>query len=67
MKDEYDFSESVPNPYAKRLKKSTTIRLSVEALDYFKGLSGEPGIPYQNLIDLYLVQCARDKKRLTFS
>ena len=67
MKDEYDFSASVPNPYTKRLKKSTTIRLSVEALDYFKGLSGETGIPYQNLIDLYLVQCARDKKRLTFS
>ncbi len=27
MKKEYDFSRARPNPYAKRLKRSVTIRL----------------------------------------
>ena len=67
MKDEYDFSASEPNPYVKRLKKPITIRVSVEAIDYFKELSADSGVPYQNLIDLYLVQCAREKSRLSFS
>ena len=66
MLDEYDFSQSAPNPYLKRLKKPITIRVSVEAIDYFKHLAGETGIPYQSLMDLYLVQCAKEKKRPVF-
>ncbi len=54
MKDEYDFSDSVQNPYFKKLKKQVTIRLEEEVVDYFKGLSEEMGIPYQSLINLYL-------------
>jgi hypothetical protein len=27
MKDEYDFFQSIPNPYVKKLKKQVTIRL----------------------------------------
>ncbi len=66
MQTEYDFSTSVANPYAGKLKKPVTIRMSVEAIDYFKGLAAETGAPYQTLIDMYLVQCAREKKRPTF-
>jgi predicted DNA binding CopG/RHH family protein len=66
MKDEYDFSgmKSRKNPYAKKLKKQITIRLAVETIDYFKTLAEESGLPYQNLIDLYLEDCARHHKKM---
>ena len=68
MKKEYDFSKMKgrKNPYAKRLKKQVTIRLGVDVLKYFKDLARETGIPYQNLINLYLRDCVNSKKRPTF-
>lgn len=42
------------NPYAKSLKKQITIRLDNETIEYFKELAAETGLPYQNLINLYL-------------
>ena len=56
---QYDFSESAPTPYTKRLKKQVTIRLGVDVIMYFKGMAEETGIPYQRLINLYLQDCAR--------
>ena len=35
--------------------------------DYFKEEAARTGIPYQNLINLYLVQCAEEKKILAFA
>ena len=64
MREQYDFSESVPNPYAKKLKKQITIRLDQDVIDYFKQLSEENGIPYQNLINLYLKDCTIKHKQL---
>ena len=64
MRDEYDFSDSMPNPYAKQLKKQVTIRLGVDVITYFKGLSAETGLPYQSLINLYLQDCARQERKL---
>jgi uncharacterized protein (DUF4415 family) len=63
MRDKYDFSKGKRNPYAKRLKKQITIRLDEETLDYFKGLAEDTEIPYQTLINLYLRECAKTKKR----
>jgi len=65
MKKEYDFSKlkGRRNPYAKGLKKQITIRMGVDIIDYFKELAGETGIPYQNLINMYLRQCVTEKKR----
>jgi uncharacterized protein (DUF4415 family) len=65
MKREYDFSKmkARKNPYAKRLKKQVTIRLGVDVLEYFKELAKETGIPYQNLINLYLRDCVASGKR----
>ena len=51
------------NPYVKQLKKQITIRLGVDVIEYFKGLSKETGIPYQNLINLYLRDCANSNRR----
>ncbi|NJN49213.1 MAG: BrnA antitoxin family protein [Alkalinema sp. RL_2_19] len=65
MRDEYDFSQSVQNPYAKRLKKQVTIRLEEDVVEYFKSLSGEMDIPYQTLINLYLKDCAKTKRKLS--
>ena len=67
MKKEYDFSKmkSRKNPYAKKLKKQVTLRLGVDVIEYFKGLAGETGVPYQNLIDLYLKDCTHSHKKLT--
>ena len=64
MKKQYDFTNARPNPYAKRLKKSVTIRLDQDALAYFQSLSEASGIPYQTLINLYLRDCAATRKKL---
>lgn len=64
MKTHYDFSQSVPNPYAKRLKKPITIRLDTRTIAYFKKLASAEGIPYQTLIDLYLRDCAENQRSL---
>jgi predicted DNA binding CopG/RHH family protein len=64
MREHYDFSDSTPNPYAKKLKKQITIRLDEDVIMYFKSLSEKNGIPYQNLINLYLKDCAAANKEL---
>ena len=63
MRKEYDFSESKPNPYARKLKRQVTIRIDEDALEYFKSLATEMGMPYQGLINSYLRECARTHKR----
>ena len=67
MRKEYDFSKGTKNPYAARLKKQITIRIDNLAVDYFKGLSGNLGIPYQSLINLYLKDAAATKRHLSMS
>ena len=58
MKEEYDFSNSVKNPYAKKVKKQISIKIENDTIDYFKELAKKVGIPYQNLINSYLTDCA---------
>ena len=67
MRKQYDFSRSKKNPYAKHLKQQVTILLDKEAVAYFKQMAADTGVPYQVLINLYLTECARDQKRLSFS
>lgn len=66
MRDEYDFSESVANPYARKTRKQVTMNLDIDVIDYFKAQSADTGIPYQRLINLYLSQCVAEGKKLTF-
>lgn len=63
MMNEYDFSNARKNPYTKKLKRQITINLDGETVDYFKSLSESTGIPYQTLINLYLSDCAKNKKQ----
>ena len=64
MREEYDFSDSIQNPYTKYLRKSVTIRLGVDVIEYFKQLSQETDIPYQTLINLYLKDCVQSGRKL---
>ncbi len=64
MREEYDFSKSKKNPYAKKLKKQITININSDTVDYFKEQSRNLGIPYQTLINLYLSDCAEHKRKL---
>ena len=69
MKAEYDLSKmkSQKNPYAKQLKKPVTIRLSEDVIVYFKTMAEENDIPYQSLINLYLRDCAAERRKLDLS
>jgi predicted DNA binding CopG/RHH family protein len=66
MRDHYDLSKmkSRKNPFAKRLKKQISIRIGLDTLDYFKKMSDDTGVPYQNLIDSYLADCASKHRKL---
>lgn len=64
MRKKYDFSKSTKNPYANKVKKQITIRLDEDTIGYFKNMSEETGIPYQNLINLYLRDCAGKNRKL---
>ena len=67
MREDYDFSKGTKNPYAKKLKKQITIRIDEDAIDYFKSLSEDIGVPYQSLINLYLKDCAENHRKLQIS
>ncbi|HRH16921.1 MAG TPA: BrnA antitoxin family protein [Aquabacterium sp.] len=66
MKAEYDLSKlkARKNPYASKLKKPVTMRLSEDVVEYFKGMAEEAGIPYQSLINLYLRDCLASHRKL---
>lgn len=66
MRAHYDFSKmkGVRNPYIKNLKQPITIRLDKNTVAYFKTLATNLGIPYQNLINLYLRDCALSHRKL---
>ncbi|MFH0989860.1 MAG: BrnA antitoxin family protein [bacterium] len=63
MRKNYDFTNAVRNPYAKRLKTQITIRIENDTLDYFKKIAAETDLPYQKLINLFLRDCADQRKK----
>lgn len=69
MKQEYDLSklQSRKNPYASKLKKSVTIRLSEDIIGYFKEMAVEADVPYQSLINLYLRDCVLHHRKVDIS
>ncbi|MGI6074812.1 MAG: BrnA antitoxin family protein [Pyramidobacter sp.] len=69
MREEYDIESLNPrkNPYAKRTKKQITINLDENTVAYFKNQSESVGIPYQTLINLYLMDCAAHERRVEVS
>jgi predicted DNA binding CopG/RHH family protein len=64
MRKIHDFSQSISNPYAQKLKKQITIRLDEDTIAYFKNMAEDKGLPYQGLINLYLRDCAQSHRNL---
>ncbi|WP_244895583.1 BrnA antitoxin family protein [Snodgrassella alvi] len=64
MKKEYDFSQAKRNPYSGQLKKTITIRIDEDSITYFKDMADETGLPYQVLMNMYLKDCAENKRKL---
>ena len=64
MRKEYNFSNAKTNPYIKKLRKQISIRIDIDTIDYFKKKAEETGIAYQNLINLYLTDCAMQSKNI---
>ena len=69
MREEYNIRELNPrkNPYASRLKKQITINIDGSTIDYFKSMAAADGIPYQTLINLYLRDCADNRRKIQMS
>ena len=66
MRKHYDFGKMKPtrNPYLKLLKQPVTMRLDKSTVAYFKAMAEEVGMPYQNLINLFLRDCAINHRKL---
>jgi len=66
MKTEYDLTKmkSRRNPYASKLKKPVTMRLSEDVVVYFKRMAADAGVPYQSLINLYLRDCVTQHREI---
>ena len=67
MRKEYNFTNSKPNPYIKKLRKQISIRIDVDTINFFKKQAEETGIAYQNLINLYLSDCATHEKKVNIA
>ena len=66
MRAEYEFSKMKGrrNPYARLLKKPVTIRLGADVVEYFKSMANRLGVPYQNLMNLYLRDCVQSHRHI---
>jgi uncharacterized protein (DUF4415 family) len=65
MRKHYDFSKAKKNPYARKLKRQITLRIDEVTIEYFRALSEATGIRYQTLINLYLRDCASQRRKLS--
>jgi len=54
-----------PPPSLPRQEKGRGNQLESAGRGLFQGLAEETGLPYQKLIDLYLLDCAKKRKKLT--
>jgi hypothetical protein len=66
MRKEYDFSRALNSRFG-RFGKQVGIELDYDTIAYFREEAKNSGIPYQNLIGLYLKDCAKNNRRIEFS
>ena len=68
MRYDYDLTNAIKNPYSDRLKKQITIRLDDNAvISYFKEMADQTGMPYQNIINYYLLDFVKNNKQMKIS
>ena len=65
MKKEYNFSKMKEVKSPVTVKKNIGVSLHHEVIDYFKSLSKKTSIPYQQLINFYLLDCVKKKKTIS--
>ena len=53
------------NTYVKLLKRPVTISLGQDTVAYFKAMAVKTGLPYHQLINLYLRDCAINHRELS--
>ena len=54
-------------PWYDREKQKVTLDIDVSVISYFKGLSAETSVSYQELMKMFLTQCVREKKKPFFA
>ena len=69
MLKEYDIDNLNPraNPYAKSLRKQVSIKIPTIVIEYFKTEAERTGIPYQTLMNLYLMDCVKENRKIDTS
>ena len=67
MRREYDFTKGNKNPYIKKLRKQISIRIDLDTINFFKKQAEMTGIAYQNLINMYLSDCATQSKQINIT
>jgi len=43
MRKEYDFTDSKPNPYIKKIRKQISIRIDIDTINFFKNKRKKQG------------------------
>ena len=67
MRDEYNIRELNPRKNLYTSKVKVTIDVEGSTLDYFKSMAAVDGILYQTLINLYLRDCADNRRKIQMS
>jgi predicted DNA binding CopG/RHH family protein len=67
MKRKYDLASAKPNSSVKKERKQISIRIDIDTIEFFKKKAEETGISYQNLINLYLADCARQSRNINIA
>ena len=62
-----DFSDAIYYRDFKEAKKQTTIRLKPSTIYYFQQMASKTGISYQTLINMYLDDCAKNKRTINIT
>lgn len=61
------YPKSRRNPYAGKLKKPVTVRLSEDVIAHFRVMAEEAGVPYQSLINLPPRNCVEQHRKVEIS
>jgi len=68
VKDEYDFSKGIKNPYCGRiLGRSVVVNLDKEIFEYYKNLAKSEGVEVQTLLNSLIADCARKQIKPSLS
>lgn len=54
-------------PWYEREKQTIKIDIDINTVNYYKRLSAETGISYQDLMGMFLTQCAKEEKKPVFA